>query len=292
MMNLTDIFRAAGRFLGLGLLMGLVACGAPTQENVRVSGSSTVLPVLSRAADTYMMDRSDARVIVNAGGSGVGIKQVGDGLVDIGMTSRDLSPEERETYKDAGLTIHAIGRDAVVPVVSSEIFDAGITSLTRAQIAAIYTGEISNWAELGGPDSEIYVIDKETSRGTRQVFMDYVLDDGKARALGADAVLGSNNEEQTAITQSAAAIGMLSHAWLNGDVRGLSIITEEGEVIAPTLENIRAGSYPIVRNLMLVTQAELSPAAHAFLAYVKSEDGQRSVDAAGYIRLTPDVAKN
>ena len=104
-------------------------------------------------------------------------------------------------------------------------------------------GEIRNWNQLGGPDKEILVVDKEPSRGTRHVFMKAVLGDKEAVTPGADLVLGANNEEQTAIAQSTAAIGMLSHAWLNEDVTGLAIILEDGRLIEPSLDNVINGSF-------------------------------------------------
>lgn len=277
---------SSSRILSALLFIALAACSREDKVNVNVSGSTTVLPVVSRAAEAYMGAHSEFRIIVNAGGSGVGVKQVGEGQTDIGMISRDITKEEYENYADAKLTPHAIGRDAVVPVVSSEIYDAGVTSLTLEQVASIYRGDVDNWSEFGGPNKEIYVIDKEASRGTRQVFMKYVMGDKKADAPGADAVLGSNNEEQTALTQSDSAIGMLSQAWLNDDVKGLSIILDDGTVVEPILDNIRNNRFPITRDLLVVTRADISAPAQAFLEYIKGPEGQEIVVASGYIKLS------
>jgi len=122
------------------------------------------------------------------------------------MMSRDITPEEKAQFPNLSFTPIAIGRDAVAPVISSEIYDAGVKSLSLAEIAAVYRGEIDNWNKLGGPDKAIFVVDKESSSGTRQTFMKVVMGNSKASAPGADLVIGSNNEEQTAITQSDSAI--------------------------------------------------------------------------------------
>jgi len=114
-------------------------------------------------------------------------------------------------------------------------------------------------------------------------FFEIVLGDKKAEAPGADLVIGSNNEEQTAMTQSDAAIGMLSLAWLNDDVRGVSIVTETGAVIAPNLENVRNGSYPIARDLNIVVRNDISPAAQSFVDYLLSSKGQAFVQDSGYV---------
>jgi len=264
----------------LGMAVIMTACTAP--EAVYVSGSSTVLPPVSKAADMFTAE-TGISVIVNAGGSGGGFNQLAEGQTDIGMMSRNITAAEREAFNHLSFTEIAIGRDAVVPSISSEIYNAGVKSLTLSQIANIYTGDIKNWREVGGPDRDIFVIDKEVSRGTRQVFMDVILGDPKAEAPGADLVTGSNNEEQTALVQSDAAIGMLSVAWLNDDVRGLSIVLDDGTLVEPSIKNIRAGTYPFVRDLNVVRRADLKPAAKQFLTYLLEADGQEIVEKSGYI---------
>lgn len=261
----------------------LCACAAP--ERVSISGSTTVLPAVSRAAEQFTMDTGQL-ITVNAGGSGSGFNQLAEGQTDIGMMSRDITQGEFADFPNHSFTPITIGRDAVVPVVSSEIFDAGIREVSLEDIAKIYRGEISNWAELGGPDVDIFVIDKEASSGTRQTFMEIVMGNSKAEAPAANLVIGSNNEEQTALTQSNAAIGMLSIAWLNDDVKGLSIKSPAG-LIAPTLENISNGSFPIVRDLNIIIRGDISPKAQAFVDYLLSPAGQVFVERSGYIKAAP-----
>jgi phosphate transport system substrate-binding protein len=126
------------------------------------------------------------------------------------------------------------------------------------------------------------VIDKERHRGTRHVFMKYVFGDEKARAPGARLVTGSNNEEQSKIAQSDSAIGMLSIAWINADVVGVGI-REGGEIIEPTLDNVRANRFPISRDLNLVTVGEPMGVVKEFLNFVVSPEGQKIVSESGYI---------
>jgi len=249
-----------------------------------VAGSTTVLPIISKAAEQFSQ-ATGISVIVNAGGSGVGINQLAGGKIAIGMISRNITEKEKTLYPDATLITHTIGKDAVVPVVSSEIYDAGITTLTLKQIGQIYLGEINNWKQLGGPDKDILVVDKEASRGTRHVFMQAILGDKEALAPGADLVLGANNEEQTAISQSDSAIGMLSHAWINNEVKGLAISLANGQHIEPNLQTIRNGSFPITRNLLLVTNG--APAGHSkeLIDFILSAQGQKIVTESGYVSL-------
>ena len=266
------------------ILCSILGIGCSKREAVMVSGSSTVLPIVSKAADRFRMQHTDMNVVVNAGGSGVGIKQVGEGKIDIGMASRALTPLEHEKYRAVHLNVRTLALDAVVPAVSSEVYDAGVKHLTLAQIGQIYKGEIDNWKEVGGPDREILVIDKEKARGTRHVFMALVLGDKEAEAPGADLVLGSNNEEQTAIVQSNAAIGMLSHAWLNAGVKGLAIDVN-GNVIQPTRENIENGTFPITRGLFVITRGEPVGVTKLFVDYLLGAEGQTIVEASGYVSV-------
>ncbi|MEP3889850.1 MAG: phosphate ABC transporter substrate-binding protein [Hellea sp.] len=270
--------------LGLaGLTALFTACSA--SEAINVSGSSTVLPAVSLAADQYTIE-TGISVIVNAGGSGSGFNQLAEGQTQLGMMSRDITKSERAKFPDTNFTEIAIGIDAVVPSISSEIFEAGVQALSLAQIADIYAGRVDNWSKFGGPDRPIFAIDKEASRGTRQIFMAVVLGNPNAEAPGADLVTGSNNEEQTALTQSNAAIGMLSFAWLNKDVRGLSIILPTGEVVEPSLENIGNGTFPFIRDLTLVTRGDLEPPAQSFVDFLLSPKGQEGVEKSGYIKIS------
>ena len=270
--------------LGTALLpIFLAACSAP--EALNISGSSTVLPAVSLAADRYTSE-TGVSVIVNAGGSGGGFNQLAEGQTDIGMMSRDITSIERANFSGINFNEITIGRDAVVPSISSEIYDAGVQALSLQQIADIYAGRVDNWSEFGGPDRPIFAIDKEASRGTRQIFMGVVFGNSKAEAPGADLVTGSNNEEQTALTQSDAAIGMLSFAWLNKDVRGLSVVLPNGQVVAPSSENIQNGKFPFVRNLNVVTRGDAQPPVNAFLDYLLGPTGQEAVEKSGYIRIS------
>lgn len=261
----------------------LSACSSPS--TISVSGSSTVLPVVSRAAQAYS-DTTGQRIIVNSGGSGVGFNQLAEGKNDIGMMSRDITDKEKAQYLESQFTPVAIGVDAVIPVVSSEIYNAGVTALSLADIAAVYKGEVDNWSAFGGPNKEILVIDKEASRGTRHTFMKAVMGSSTAKAAGADLVLGANNEEQTAMAQSDAAIGMISLAWMNDDVRGLSI-KDGANLIEPNLKTIADGNYPIARDLIIVIRDDISPDAQKFVDYILSPAGQNFVEASGYIKINP-----
>jgi len=198
------------------------------------------------------------------------------------MVSRRILNNEKAGFPQADFQIHVIGRDAVACVVSSEIYDAGVTLLSREDIRRIYAGEVTNWNEVGGPDRDIVVVDKEAHRGTRHVFMEYVFGKARARTPGVDLVAGSNNEQRTKVALSSAAIGMLSHAWLDHDVVGVGI--RDGETILTlTAEHVQNGSYPMVRDLSLITVGTPTGPTSEFIAFLLSPEGQRIVHEMGYV---------
>jgi len=276
--------RYKGIWAGLVLFL-VIGCGSATHAasglRIQVVGSTTVLPVASRSAQKFM-ESSSSRILVNAGGSGVGIHSVAGGRADIGMASREISQDEKKRFEKSHLKIHPIGLDAVACVVSSEVYESGVRQLTREQIAGIYLGEIRNWKEVGGQDRQIVVVDKERHRGTRHVFMQYVFGNASQRTPGTLLVTGSNNEEQAKIAQSDSAIGMLSLAWVNDDVKAVSLL-DQGKEILPTWETVRQGNYPIVRKLSFITAGEPKSETKAFIDFVKGPEGQKIVEESGYI---------
>ena len=264
----------------LSILLVLVPVVQAT-EQVRVAGSTTVLPIVAEAAKHFRQLHPGLSLTVSGGGSGVGVASIDQGLVEIGMASRDLTTAEKQRLQGKVWQV-AIARDAVAVAVSKAVYEAGVTQLSLAQIAAIYRGEIKNWQQLGGPDRRILVIDKEASRGTRHVFARVVLGSGRARAPGASIITGSNNEEQAAIANSDKAIGMLSHAWLNDAVRAVAV-GEANKAVLPTFENVANGRYPIQRQLKLLVSETNSEIGNAFIDFMLSSKGQQLVQQVGYL---------
>lgn len=291
--------RFAGRTVSTALLIGLFlvsdigrhawAADGVDGPVLRIAGSTTVLPIVSRAAERFKARHPSIKITVNAGGSGVGIQGAGTRRLDIGLASREITPKERKQYHSPQLNAVVIGRDAVACVVSSEVYHGGVHTLTRRQIADIYLGKIRNWKEVGGPDRPILVVDKERHRGTRHVFMQYLFGNPQARAPGARLVTGSNNEEQAKIAQSDSAIGMLSIAWMNEDVVGIGI-RDGDRLVQPTRDNVRNGVFPIARNLNLITAGAPHGTAKDFIDFLLGPEGQTLVEQSGYIPLHPPQA--
>ena len=265
------------------ILIAMMCIGVQAQASERISavGSTTVLPVMSQAAEAYHKMHPDLTITVSGGGSGVGIASIIQGTAQLGMASRETSPEEQKKL-DGNVDNIVIASDAVAVVVSKAVYESGIHRLSLKQIADIYHGKIKNWKDLGGLDKRILVIDKEASRGTRHVFAKAVLGSSHARAEGASIISGSNNEEQMIVSRSDNAIGMLSNAWLNDKVRGVDVVVD-GKAIAPTIEHVRDGSYPIARGLHVLLPHSATAATKDFVQFLLSKQGQAIVKHVGYL---------
>ncbi|MDQ6982443.1 MAG: phosphate ABC transporter substrate-binding protein [Mariprofundus sp.] len=248
---------------------------------IHSAGSTTVLPVVSAAAQAYHASHPNVTITVSGGGSGVGIASIVQGTAALGMASREIDEKEKAQLGD-GTQVVPIAMDAVAVAVSKAVSLGGVKQLSVEQIADIYRGKINNWKEVGGPDSRILVIDKEASRGTRHVFAEAVLGNAHARAAGASIISGSNNEEQAIISRSNSAIGMLSNAWLNDEVRGIAVVVR-GHGVLPSIEHVRDGSYPISRGLHVILAKDAGPEVRDFVAFLLSETGQKIVEKSGYL---------
>ena len=269
------------KLAGVLLVFCLSIFQVEAEEKIRVSGSTSVLPIIAEASKQYRLLKPSLTLTVAGGGSGVGVASIGQGMAEIGMVSRDLTPKESQRLQGKVKQI-AVARDAVAMAISKAVYEGGVTSLTVDQIADIYRGKIRNWRDVGGPDARILVIDKEPSRGTRHVFAKVVLGNEKARAPGATIITGSNNEEQAAIANSNSAIGMLSNAWLNDKVRAVAI-GKPGEAVLPTKENIHNGRYPIQRDLNILIENKNNLVVAEFVDYLLSDQGQQIVEQVGYL---------
>ncbi|MDQ6983035.1 MAG: substrate-binding domain-containing protein [Mariprofundus sp.] len=269
------------------LTLAILLFGAQAQEvsaiTLHAAGSTTVLPVVSTAATVYHQQHPDVTITVSGGGSGVGIASMIQHTAEIGMASREIDEEEATKLKDK-VDVLTIAKDAVAVVVSKAVYVGGVHQLSLKQIADIYRGKIKNWKALGGPDAQIFVIDKEASRGTRHVFAEAVLGDAHARAAGASVISGSNNEEQALVAHSNQAIGMLSNAWLNDAVRGIAV-GEGSKAVLPDIQHVRDGSYPISRNLHVLLPKNAPDEARDFGRFLLSKQGQTIVKKSGYLSV-------
>jgi phosphate transport system substrate-binding protein len=278
------LMKAKSKLLILFLAIFLVAtCVVAKESKVAVSGSSTVMPLAGLAAEEFNMLQDNYHVSVTSGGTGVGIVDVAEGRSNIAMASREVQLEERQRYETSSVKFmeFPIGFDALCLVVSPDINDSGITSLTKDELKQIYIGDITNWEELGGPDAEIFVIGRKPGSGTRDTFNEIILGSKEAESPGVTIDAWDSSEVKTAIRSGDGAIGYIGHSYvMKGDI---DVVALDG--ILPTIENIKNEAYPLARKLYFYTLGDPNPGAKAFLDYVLSPDGQKIAIENGFIPI-------
>lgn len=250
------------------------------KETVRVSGSTTVLPLAEGGAEVFNAEQSDYAVLVTGGGTGVGIKNIVEGNSHIGIASREITPDEIGQFGDR-FQENLVGYDGIVIAVSKRIYDAGVTSLTKDQVKKIYAGEIKNWKDLGGPDDQILVAAREQASGTRDTFNEEIMGDKKVETPGVSSVAGSNAEVRTILTGSNKAIGYLGFSYAEDGAVGM--ITLDG--VAPSAETIKDGSYELARKLYFYTFGDATPGAKAYIDFMVGSKGQEVAEEYGFVPL-------
>ena len=227
-----------------------------------VTGSSTVAPLVLEIAKRFETLHPDVRIDVQTGGSSRGIADAGSGLADIGMASRPLDPTEQ-----AGLQAHAIAQDGVGLIVHAT---NPVTELTDEEVRRIFTGEASNWSEVGGADAEIVVVNKAAGRATLEVFRKYFgLEESEIQP---DVVIGDNEQGVKTVAGSPHAVGYVSIGTAEyGALHDVPIRLLPCSGVAATTANVGAGRFPISRPLNLITQPGVSELAREFIDFCQSE---------------------
>ena len=237
---------------------------------VSTDGSTSMEKVIGGLGEMFMELNSGVAFTYNPTGSGSGIKAVQEGRCDIGLASRNLKAEEEES----GLTGTTLAYDGIAVIVNPE---NTVADLDVETIARIFTGEITNWSEVGGLDANIVLIGREAGSGTRDGFESIT---GTEDACQYRQELTSTGDVITAVSQNPGAIGYASVASVKDTVKALTVAG-----VAPSNETILDGSYVIQRPFVLVTKtdAELSTAAQAFFDYAMSEEAHELITAAGVV---------
>ena len=237
---------------------------------VSTDGSTSMEKVINSLGESFMAMNKDVKFTYNPTGSGSGIQAVSEGRCDIGLSSRALKDDE----KASGLVETVVALDGIAIVVNPE---NPVSDLDVDTIAKIYTGEITNWKDVGGNDAEIVLIGREAGSGTRDGF-ESITDTKDACQYRQE--LTSTGDVINTVSQNPDAIGYASLSAVGESVKALTV----GGVEA-TEETVKDGSYVVQRPFVLVTKegTKLSPAAQAFFDYALSADAASIIAAAGAV---------
>ena len=268
------------------LTLSLVACGSEGKTDdtktddqpaaltgtVSTDGSTSMEKVIGALSESYMAANKDVTVNYNPTGSGSGITAVQEGTCDIGLSSRALKDEE----KSAGLKETVLAYDGIAIIVHP---DNPVSDLSVEQIAKLYTGEITNWKDVGGNDAEVVLIGREAASGTRDGFESITGTKDKCQYRQE---LTSTGDVITAVSQNPDAIGYASLASVKDSVKALNV-----DGVTPSEATVKDGSYKVQRPFVLVTVEgkELSPAAQAFFDYAISSDAASIIAKAGAVAV-------
>lgn len=254
----------------LAVVMLFAAYGESESAVVNTDGSTSMEKVMGALIEAYKEVDSEVTVNYSGTGSGSGIEAVLAGTCDIGLSSRELKDSEAES----GAVANVVALDGVAVVVNPE---NPVADLTVEQIAAIFTGEISNWSELGGEDAPIAVYGREAGSGTRGAFEEII---GVEDACVYTSEYSSTGDIIGNVASNPNGIGYASLSSVGNTVKAVSV---NGVVCSE--DTVKDGSYSIQRPFVMVTKdgTELSKAAQAFLDYALSDEVADYISAAGAV---------
>ena len=238
--------------------------GGQIKGTVKVAGSTSVQPLAEELAEAFMEKNQDVTVSVQGGGSSAGIESANKGTAQIGTSSREIKPEE----KNYSLKETIIAKDGIAVIVNS---GNQVTALTKDQIKKIFAGEVTDWSDVSGKKGPITVVVREEGSGTREAFQEIVLSK-EVRFISNAVVQNSTGAIKTAVTKDVNAIGFISSGSVDSAVKALSV-----DGVLPSEATVLDGSYKISRPFLFLTKSEPDEAAKAFIDYVLSEEGQKIV---------------
>jgi len=236
------------------------------QGTLRIAGGTAHIPTMKAVAKEITTFNSKIKIAIAGGGSGVGIKKVGEGLVDIGNAGRKASKEEIKKYN---LILHKWAIDGIAVVVNN---NNPISNLTKTEIQAIFAGKIGNWKSIGGVDAKIDIYTRDKASGTRKVFWKKILD--KHNITNKVIFVNSNGAMKRAIENDPNGIGFMSAGFLDNNIKGVAI-----NGIYPSEENIKNGKYNFVRGLYSITKGEPKGLAKEFINYLYTNHVQKDIVA-------------
>lgn len=259
-----------GIFMSANLFAGSLDSFKDLSGTIKISGGTAHIPVMKEAAKRVMQFNGNIQISIAGGGSGVGIKQVGEGLVNIGNSGRKAKDEEVEKY---GLKMFKWAIDGVAIVVNPA---NPVKELTKQQLKDIFSGRISNWKDLAGADRTINVYTRDESSGTREVFWKKAIDKGDI--IPQANVVVSNGAMKSAIANDPYSIGYVSVGHIDKSVAPVAL-----DGIIPTIETVKSGSYTVSRGLYSNTKGEPDQLTKLFIDYLLSPEGQQIVSENGFI---------
>ncbi len=264
----------------VGMMATVLAMGvAAHAETLQIDGSTTVGPVADAFAEYFKSVQPDLAITVKKTGSGDGAAALIDGRCDVATMSRFMKTEEfqKAVANNVLPVAHVVAMDGVCVAVHPS---NPVKSLTSVQVRDIYAGKITNWNQVGGSNTPIVAISRDTSSGTYETFDELVMK--KSPMAASVEYVNANPQAQSRVRTTAGAIGYVGL----GFQEGVKILAIDG--IMPTRQTVANGTYPVARPLFLFTNGypKLGSVVHKFVSFYLTEKGQELVEAKGFVPLT------
>jgi phosphate transport system substrate-binding protein len=278
----------------LALLLGLVACGPKAEDDgaatsIQNKGSDTMVNLALAWAEAYGQLRPEVQVAVTGGGSGTGIAALINGTVDMANASRRIKEAEWDNAQANGIepVELVVAGDAIAIVVHP---DNPVEGLTIPQLAAIFSGQVTNWREVGGEDRPIVLLSRESNSGTHVFFLEQVVRQGDKKdttLFSPDTLLIASSEGISAeVRQNPNAIGYDGLGYVTHDQKVVAVAPAAGDpLVMPAVETVKDGSYPIARGLYIYTDGEPQGAILEYLDWILGPEGQAIVQDLGFVPL-------
>jgi phosphate transport system substrate-binding protein len=255
-----------------------------TQASIKVAGSSSALDFLRTLETDYESTSKNRQITLLEPGQSeniiAGIKQ---GLVDVGGISKNLKPEEN----DGTLEFREVAKDALLVATHPSV--TGVKNLTTENLKSIYSGSVTNWQQLGGPNAQIVVLDRPEDESAKRLLRQYYLGKDLKNAPNA-IVLRKEGELIQTIQSTPYSIGTFSLA--NAMSHKLPLNRLSLNNIEPTVENLKTGKYPMARTIGIVWSKKASEATQSFVSYIFSQAGTNILEQSGFASVTPAVGSN
>ena len=263
------------------ILLALAVTAMPLLASaaVTVKGSDTMVILAQRWAEEYMKANPGKKVQVTGGGSGVGIAALINGTTDIADASREMKPDEKAKVRDRFNVLPgetAVAQDGVTVYVND---GNPVQQLTIEQLRGIYSGDITSWKDVGGPEAPIVLYSRENSSGTYAFVKEHVLEGGDY-ASGAQTLPGTA-AVVNAVAKEKNGIGYGGAAYAKG-IREVKIVGKDGQAYLPSAENVKSRKYPLSRPLFMYTRGKPGGEAAAFIEFCLSQAGQEIATKVGY----------
>ena len=285
----------SARFV-LSAIFAVIAAApsALAQQLISIRGAQVAAEPVKAAAERIKSELGLEFTIVTEGGSADAVAGIGEDVLEVALLSRPVSPRERATYPNRMIEQARFGMQALLIVVSEQVWKGGVRAVTKEQLRGIYEGRLKNWKELGGEDRPVKFFNRSVEGNQWELFVNWLYGDARRAPMSEAEVLPGPADVATAVEFTGGAVSLLEfNAPRNESVHALGIRKEDGTVIEPTAENIEAGRYDMARPLLIATPRKASGKVRRFLDFMIGPAGQDFVKKAGHIPLAElEAGKN